>query len=81
LLLLKGPSSEYWFNPWVKYLKDKGVKFFWEKALTKLEFDGATIIRSNLKELHLVPSFNRKAYLLENLINMFVEHCTTILRR
>ncbi len=43
-LLLKGPSSEYWFNPWVKYLKEKGVKFFWEKALTKLEFDGATII-------------------------------------
>ena len=43
-LLLKGPSSEYWFNPWVKYLKEKGVKFFWEKALTKLEFDGTTII-------------------------------------
>ncbi|MFH0785533.1 MAG: FAD-dependent oxidoreductase [Pseudomonadota bacterium] len=43
-LLLKGPSSEYWFNPWVKYLKEKGVKFFWEKALTKLEFDGTHII-------------------------------------
>ncbi len=43
-LLLKGPSSEYWFNPWVKYLKEKGVQFFWEKALTKLEFDGANII-------------------------------------
>jgi uncharacterized protein with NAD-binding domain and iron-sulfur cluster len=42
-LLLKGPSSEYWFNPWVKYLKEKGVKFYWEKALTKLEFDGANI--------------------------------------
>jgi uncharacterized protein with NAD-binding domain and iron-sulfur cluster len=42
-LLLKGPSSEYWFNPWVKYLKEKGVKFIWEKALTKLDFDGATI--------------------------------------
>jgi uncharacterized protein with NAD-binding domain and iron-sulfur cluster len=43
-LLLKGPSSEYWFDPWVKYLKEKGVKFFWEKALTKLEFDGTHII-------------------------------------
>lgn len=43
-LLLKGPSNEYWFNPWVKYLKEKGVKFFWEKALTKLEFDGTHII-------------------------------------
>jgi len=43
-LLLKGPSSEYWFDPWVKYLTEKGVKFFWEKALTELEFDGADII-------------------------------------
>jgi len=43
-LLLKGPSSEYWFTPWVKYLTEKGVEFFWEKALTKLEFDGSTII-------------------------------------
>jgi len=43
-LLFKGPSSEYWFSPWVKYLKEKGVSFYWEKALTKLEFDGTTII-------------------------------------
>jgi hypothetical protein len=43
-LLFKGPSSEYWFNPWVKYLKEKGVSFYWEKALTKLEFDGTTIV-------------------------------------
>jgi len=43
-LLFKGPSSEYWFDPWVSYLEEKGVKFYWEKALTKLEFDGATII-------------------------------------
>jgi uncharacterized protein with NAD-binding domain and iron-sulfur cluster len=44
-LLFEGPSSEYWFNPWVTYLKGKGVKFYWEKALTKLDFDG-TIITS-----------------------------------
>jgi uncharacterized protein with NAD-binding domain and iron-sulfur cluster len=43
-LLLKGPSSEYWFDPWVKYLKEKGVKFYWEKPLSKLEFDGTNII-------------------------------------
>jgi len=42
-LLFKGPSSEYWFTPWVKYLKAKGVSFFWEKPLTKLEFDGTRI--------------------------------------
>nr|MBF0223367.1 NAD(P)-binding protein [Desulfobulbaceae bacterium] len=43
-LLFAGPSSEYWFTPWVKYLTEKGVKFYWEKALTKLDFDGTTIL-------------------------------------
>lgn len=42
-LLFAGPSSEYWFNPWVNYLKAKGVIFHWEKSLTKLEFDGTNI--------------------------------------
>jgi uncharacterized protein with NAD-binding domain and iron-sulfur cluster len=42
-LLFAGPSSEYWFNPWVSYLKEKGVLFYFKKALTKLEFDGTTI--------------------------------------
>jgi hypothetical protein len=43
--LFTGPSSEYWFDPWITYLKGKGVRFNWGKTLTKLEFDG-TIITS-----------------------------------
>jgi len=43
-LLFKGPSSEYWFNPWVKYLREEGVDFYWEKPLARLEFDGTRII-------------------------------------
>ncbi len=43
-LLLKGPSSEYLFQPWVNHLKEKGVVFHWQKQLTKLEFDGRKII-------------------------------------
>jgi len=43
-LLLKGPSSEYWFDPWVKHLESEGVRFFWKKPLTKLEFDGVAIV-------------------------------------
>lgn len=43
-LLFKGPSSEYWFTPWIKYLNTKGVDFIWEKALTKLEYDGNRIV-------------------------------------
>jgi uncharacterized protein with NAD-binding domain and iron-sulfur cluster len=42
-LLFKGPSSEYLFTPWVKHLKELGVTFHWQKALTKLEFDGTEI--------------------------------------
>jgi hypothetical protein len=42
-LLLKGPSGEYWFAPWVKHLRDKGVQFFWEKGLSRLEFNGINI--------------------------------------
>ena len=43
-MLYSGPSSEYWFDPWIKYLEEKDVKFYWKKALTKLEFDGINII-------------------------------------
>jgi uncharacterized protein with NAD-binding domain and iron-sulfur cluster len=43
-LHLKGPSSEYWFAPWLAHLQQNGVRFFWEKALTELEFDGARIV-------------------------------------
>jgi hypothetical protein len=43
-LLLKGPSSEYWFAPWLAHLQENGVRFFWGKALTKLEFDGTRIV-------------------------------------
>ncbi len=42
-LLLKGPSSEYLFRPWVDHLREKGVVFHWQKPLSKLEFDGRKI--------------------------------------
>jgi len=49
-LLLKGPSSEYWFDPWLAHLQHNGVRFFWEKTLTKLEFDGARIVCAHCGE-------------------------------
>jgi uncharacterized protein with NAD-binding domain and iron-sulfur cluster len=42
-LLLKGPSSEYWFAPWVRHLQEQGVHFCWGKGLSRLEFDGSRI--------------------------------------
>jgi len=39
-LLLRGPSNEYWFNRWVKYLETLRVTFAWNTALVELLFDG-----------------------------------------
>ncbi len=42
-LLLRGPSSECWFDRWVSYLKKHGVQFFWQEPLSKLDYDGTAI--------------------------------------
>ncbi len=47
-LLLRGPSSEYWFEKWVYHLEKRGVRFFWEQPLHKLHFDGEKISRAQL---------------------------------
>ena len=47
-LLLRGPSSEFWFDRWVRDLSAKGVEFFWNAPLEKLHFDGSEI---NVAEL------------------------------
>jgi hypothetical protein len=49
-LSLKGPSSEYWFDPWVAQLRQRGVRFCWEKALTRLEYDGTRIVAARCGE-------------------------------
>jgi hypothetical protein len=48
-LLLRGPSSEYWFNKWVAYLEDSGVRFFWKEPLLQLGFDGQRITSARLQ--------------------------------
>lgn len=47
-LLLRGPSSEYWFDKWVAHLEKSGVTFFWKKPLHKLDFDGEKITKAQL---------------------------------
>jgi hypothetical protein len=42
-LLLRGPSSEFWFDKWVKHLQREGVEFYWKESLMKLEYDGKII--------------------------------------
>lgn len=56
-LLLKGPSSEYWFDPWTAYLQKKGVEFHWQKPLTKIEYDGGKIISTVSGDETIVGDF------------------------
>lgn len=42
-LVLRGPSSECWFDRWVSHLKQHGVRFFWQEPLSKLDYDGTAI--------------------------------------
>lgn len=42
-LLFRGPSSEYWFDRWIKDLKARGVAFFWNTPLDRFRFTGGVI--------------------------------------
>ncbi|MBS2037153.1 FAD-dependent oxidoreductase [bacterium] len=42
-LLLRGPSNEVWFEPWLDYLASLGVKFHWNCPLQSLDVDGARL--------------------------------------
>lgn len=46
--MLRGPSNEFWFDRWVAYLKQKGVRFFWEQPLIQLDYDGEKITRAHV---------------------------------
>lgn len=48
-LLLRGPSSECWFERWVAYLGSLGVRFRFEQRLHRLDFDGQRIVAAVLE--------------------------------
>ncbi len=48
-LLLRGPSSEVWFDPWVADLKRHGVTFRMRTELSRLAYEGGRITRAYLK--------------------------------
>ncbi len=41
--LLRRPSNESWFDPWVRFLESKGVHFEFNTSLTQLHFNSNTI--------------------------------------
>lgn len=55
-LLLKGPSSEYWFDKWVAHLEKSGVRFNWEQSLRKLDYDDEKIIGAQLASGEVVQA-------------------------
>ncbi len=48
-LLLRGPSSECWFDKWVSHLKKNGVHFFWGESLHTFMYDGANITAAHIE--------------------------------
>jgi hypothetical protein len=48
-LLLRGPSSEFWFERWVKHLEQQGVTFAFRDPLEALNFNGRAITLARLK--------------------------------
>lgn len=48
-LLLRGPSSEYWFDPWTRHLGEHGVNFFWHQSLHSLDFDGENVTKAHME--------------------------------
>lgn len=48
-LLLRGPSSECWFDRWVAHLRASGVTFYFDAPLHKLDYDGARITAARLE--------------------------------
>lgn len=42
--VLRAPSNESWFDPWVRHLQSKGVEFHFREELERLSSDRASII-------------------------------------
>ena len=47
-LLLRGPSSEFWFDHWIRYLDTLGVRFHFGETLHSLEMRGDVIAAGHL---------------------------------
>lgn len=49
-LLLKRPSNESWFDPWVQYLQSKQVSFHFNHNLDRLEFENKQIVSAHVSD-------------------------------
>lgn len=47
-LLLRGPSSEFWFDKWLAHLSSQGVQFHWQEKLQEFAYDSVKITGAQL---------------------------------
>jgi hypothetical protein len=50
--VMNGPTNERWFDPWIKYLKNKGVEIIYNTELIKLNKNKNKIFSSLVKNDH-----------------------------
>ncbi len=55
-LLFRGPSSEFWFDRWIRDLQAHDVAFTWCEPLQRLKFDGDMIVGAELRSGALVKA-------------------------
>ena len=67
--VMNGPTSDVWINPWVKYLKEKGVEFLTNTELVKINYDKNNITFVEIKQNGIINQLNAKEYILS--INPF----------
>jgi hypothetical protein len=55
-LLLRGPSGEYWFNKWVRYLQSEGVSFHFGQSLQEFQYHEGIVTGSKLASGEIVEA-------------------------
>ena len=48
-LLMRGPSSEFWFEHWLRHLVASGVQFHGQQKLHHFDYDGARVSAAHLE--------------------------------
>lgn len=67
--VMNGPTSDVWIDPWIKYLKEKGVEFLTNTELVKINYDKNNITFVEIKQNGIISQLNAKEYILS--INPF----------
>jgi hypothetical protein len=55
-LLLRGPSSEWWFEPWVAHLETLGVEFEWSAELRSFHVEDQELCHAHLADGRVVDA-------------------------